>query len=72
MKTGQNRINTPDRCPKYSSNFAGLNLDNFFIFNWSGRGDLNARPPAPKADAKELHKQLVFNYLRNKDLVVAC
>jgi len=28
---------------------------------WSGRGDLNARPPAPKPDEGELQKQLVFN-----------
>jgi hypothetical protein len=39
---------------------------------WSGRGDLNARPPAPKTDAKELQKQLIFNYLRFKALVPAC
>ncbi len=33
-------------------------------YDWSGRGDLNARPPAPKTDLGLLPKYLIFNYLR--------
>jgi len=40
--------------------------------SWSGRGDLNARPPAPKADDKKLQKQLVFKYLQMNALASAC
>ena len=39
---------------------------------WSGRGDLNARPPAPKADEMKLQKQLVFKCLRIKALTPRC
>ena len=39
---------------------------------WSGRGDLNARPPAPKTASKKLQKQLVFNYLHQKQLAPDC
>jgi hypothetical protein len=28
---------------------------------WSGRGDLNARPPAPKADSGLMRKCPIFN-----------
>jgi len=40
--------------------------------DWSGRGDLNARPPAPKPDEMKLQKQLVFKYLRCNELVPTC
>jgi hypothetical protein len=39
---------------------------------WSGRGDLNARPPAPKADYGLFRKAPVFNYLNPKELFVGC
>ena len=40
--------------------------------NWSGRGDLNARPPAPKTDGVRFWNRLVFKYLWTKELVEAC
>jgi len=37
-------------------------------FYWSGRGDLNARPPTPKADSGEPRKWPVFNCFRFKPM----
>ena len=39
---------------------------------WSGRGDLNARPPAPKAVSGLLRRCLVFNYLRFNEIRPTC
>jgi hypothetical protein len=39
---------------------------------WSGRGDLNARPPAPKAVSGLPRKCPIFKYLRFNEMRVAC
>jgi hypothetical protein len=39
---------------------------------WSGRGDLNARPPAPKTVSSRQPILPVFNYLRFKQLRPSC
>ena len=39
---------------------------------WSGRGDLNARPPAPKTDSGAPGIRLIFNYLDFKQIRAAC
>ena len=41
-------------------------------FYWSGRGDLNARPPAPKAVFSREPIPPVFNHLRFKQLRPSC
>ena len=39
---------------------------------WSGRGDLNARPPAPKAVTRNAQIQLIFNALYFKQMAQVC
>jgi hypothetical protein len=39
--------------------------------DWSGRGDLNARPPAPKAGFGTFRKCLVFSSLRFNQMAPA-
>jgi hypothetical protein len=39
---------------------------------WSGRGDLNARPPAPKADSGRNIKSSVFNIFCFKQMARSC
>jgi predicted DNA-binding antitoxin AbrB/MazE fold protein/predicted nucleic acid-binding protein len=45
----------------YVSNTANSKLAVSRCFYWSGRGDLNARPPAPKTDSGEPAKLPIFN-----------
>jgi hypothetical protein len=56
---------------QWNSESDGAPIDDLFWNQqevWSGRGDLNARPPAPKAVLKKLQKQLVLNYLRFNEI----
>jgi hypothetical protein len=39
---------------------------------WSGRGDLNARPPAPKADSGLVSKSSIFSRFCFKQLALSC
>src|ERR1039458_4045498 len=57
--------------PKADSRASVLALSDL-VSIWSGRGDLNARPPAPKAVSGTDGKWPAFKYLRFKELVPAC
>jgi hypothetical protein len=41
-------------------------------FIWSGRGDLNAGPPAPKADCGRDTKSSIFSTFRFKQMASSC
>lgn len=62
----------PDSCPLLAAHFR-LFLDLTTLLSiWSGRGDLNARPPAPKTVSGLFRKRSSFNCLRFKHLRPAC
>jgi hypothetical protein len=57
------------RCAKLAE---GKYCNKSLPHEWSGRGDLNARPPAPKAVVGLGQKQPVFKYLRFYEMAPAC